>query len=359
MLILKALCKPEHTKIVRFIVYSLLTISIASSIFIIFSADRLISKENGPRESVLLPNKVIENSNQSVANTSQTDQTAIQDQISEAKESKVKTNSNRNSSRFVAVNGSSISDTNVNQPENSDSPTEPNSSPPEAPSATVAFYADNQSDSDIEDENHRKVLQNILATGANPLFHAGDLMEDGTQASLDRFNNIASTMLASRTFYGALGNNDRKVGDSSVPSPLYLGNFTFPGNEQWYSVNVGNLHLVVLDSAFSSGSATQLSWLQSDLQSNASQSRITGVMFHHPAFASSIRQYLVDNGVDFVISGHNHSYTHTIDQGVHYFVTTGQPNLGYLFLQVYSNKANLYAYNSNNSLMESVVLNNR
>lgn len=137
-------------------------------------------------------------------------------------------------------------------------------------SIAVAFYGDSQSDTDEEDLYHLNAVNCILSSGVNSVFHVGDLMEDGTEASLDRFNNVTATLQSSRTFFAALGNNDRVVGDPSTPSPLWFANFSFPNNEQWYSVNYGNLHLVVLDSAFSSGSMSQLSWLTADLQSVAS-----------------------------------------------------------------------------------------
>ncbi len=230
---------------------------------------------------------------------------------------------------------------------------------PESPSAIVAFYGDNQSDTDSEDTNHQRVVTYILNSGANPVFNVGDIMEDGTQDSLNRFNTVTSTLRTTRTFYAALGNNDRKIGDSTIPSQLFLDNFTFPNNERWYSINYGNLHMVVLDSAFASGNQTQLSWLANDLQSANSQNRITGVMFHHPAFASTISSYLVNYGVDFVVAGHLHSYNHSVSNGIHYFVLNGQPNIGYLKVKVYDKKVEIIAYNSGNGVTEKVEFNER
>ena len=231
--------------------------------------------------------------------------------------------------------------------------------PPESPSAVVAFYADTQSDTDAEDANHQRVVNYILNSGANPVFHAGDVMEDGTQASLDRFNSVTTTLRSSRTFYAALGNNDRKVGDSTTPSDLFLSNFSFPNNERWYSVNYGNLHLIVLDSAFAAGSTTQLNWLSADLQSANSQNRITGVMFHHPTFKTTIASQLINYGVDFVISGHTHAYSHTTSSGIHYFVLSGQPSIGYMVAKIYSNQVKITMYSSGNAVVESVTFNER
>lgn len=282
------------------------------------------------------------------------------------------TTENTSSSTPLSV-GKSNSTTGITSSSNTSSTTPPNSSSgssgsnpsspalpvDETPSAVVAFYADNQSDTDAEDENHLRVVDYILATGANPVFHAGDLMEDGTQDSLNRFNAVTGTMRSSRSFYAALGNNDRKYGDSSTPSSLFLNNFVFPNNEQWYSVNVGNLHMVVLDSAFSRSSTTQRNWLIADLQSASSQSKVTGVMYHHPDFSADISQYLTDNGFDFVISGHTHSYTHAISGGVHYFVTSGQPGIGYLLARIYQDNVSISYYNSSNSVVETFNFNER
>jgi predicted phosphodiesterase len=236
---------------------------------------------------------------------------------------------------------------------------DPEPDPDESPSAVVAFYGDSQSDTDAEDANHLATVNHILATGANPVFHAGDLMEDGTQASLDRFNNVTQTLRSSRTFYACLGNNDRKVGDPSTPSQLWFDNFTFPNNEQWYSVNYGNLHVVVLDSAFAAGSGSQLSWLSSDLQSSASQNRITVVMYHHPTFASTISSQLVNYGADFVVAGHYHAYSHSVSNNIHYFVVSGQPSIGYMIARIYENHVEITVYNLGNAVIDTIEFNER
>jgi predicted phosphodiesterase len=255
-------------------------------------------------------------------------------------------------------------DTQKNNEENDDNEQdeeipEPEPEQPETPSAYVAFYADNQSDSDEDDQNHQRVVNYILNSGTNPIFHAGDVMEDGTQDSLDRFNSVTSTLRSTRTFYAALGNNDRKVGDSTTPSQLFLDNFIFPNNERWYSVNYGNLHMIILDSAFASTSTSQINWLVTDLQSSNSQNRITGVMFHHPSFANTIATYLVNNNADFIISGHLHSYNHYTTSGIDQFVLSGQPNIGYMIGRVYSDKIVLTAYNSSNNVIQTVTVNDR
>ena len=280
----------------------------------------------------------------------------------------VKTNGNSNSRRSSGSSGASTPEGNGSSASSTDSAptsnTNSSSEVPESLSATVAFYADSQTDENLagENANHQRVVDYIMATNANTVFHAGDLLEDGTLASWNYFNGVTTNLRATKSFYAAQGNNERNSVD------YYFNKFEFPGNERWYSVNVGNLHMVILDSAYSSGSAEQLSWLQSDLQSAASQSRITGVMFHHPihpndaavpAMRASYAPVFRDNNVDFVVSGHNHSYYHNTVDGIHYFVTTGQQSIGYFLTKVYSSYATLYAYNSNNDLAETINISNR
>ena len=255
----------------------------------------------------------------------------------------------------------STSDTTAeDNPQQNDTPddNQPADNEPDT-SSLVAFYADNQSDSDADDLRHQNVVNRILATSANPVIHAGDIMEDGTLDSWNRFLNIAGPLLSTRTFYAALGNNDRVVGDSATPSPYFLNYFNFPNNERWYSVNSGNLHIVVLDSAFSWGSAEQLSWLASDLQSADSQSRITVVVYHHPTFASVIDSQLINYGVDFVVSGHIHAYSKNYSNGVYFFTLPGGTSIGHALATINENSATITFYNSDGSAIETTTIDER
>lgn len=220
---------------------------------------------------------------------------------------------------------------------------------PESPSAIVVFYADTQSDSDSDDANHQRVVNYILSTSASTVFHAGDLMEDGTQDSLDRFNNVTATLRAAKAFYSAIGNNERN-------SSLYFNNFTYPNNERWFSVNVGNLHMVILDSVYSASDPNQASWLEADLAGAASQSRITGVMYHYPTYSSAISSTLTNNGVEFSVAGHIHSYSRSSSGGVVYFTLSGQTAIGYMVAKIYADSVVFYAYDSNNNLIDSATI---
>ena len=150
------------------------------------------------------------------------------------------------------------------QNNSSNSSSSSNSNPSNCSANSVAFYADSQSDSDEEDALHQSTVDAIISSGANPVFHAGDFLEDGTDDSWNRFNNVTSTLRSIRSFYAALGNNDRVDGDSSTANPHYANDL---GLSDHYAVTAGNLRLIVLDSAFSSAGA-QTGFLTTELQNN-------------------------------------------------------------------------------------------
>jgi len=100
----------------------------------------------------------------------------------------------------------------------------------------------------------------------------------------------------------------------------YFGQFSLPGNEEWYSLNWGpNLHIIVLDDE-TTISGDQTNWLQQDLAAHANYMWKI-VLFHEPVYRDDgIKNYdeanywapLFDQyHVDLVFSGHTHIYERT------------------------------------------------
>jgi hypothetical protein len=97
----------------------------------------------------------------------------------------------------------------------------------------------------------------------------------------------------------------------------YFGSAAGPSNRGYYSYDAGAWHVVALNSeqSITAGSA-QLTWLAQDLK--ASGARCTAAIVHRPRFSSgnhgdqkdtqALWQVLYDNGVDVIISGHDHHY---------------------------------------------------
>jgi tartrate-resistant acid phosphatase type 5 len=98
----------------------------------------------------------------------------------------------------------------------------------------------------------------------------------------------------------------------------YLDYFTLPGNERYYDVARGLVHLYALDSDFSepdgvTENSVQGAWLRDAL--SASTSCFDVVFFHHPPYSSGPHGSTFDMrwsfeawGADVVIAGHDHVY---------------------------------------------------
>jgi hypothetical protein len=138
-------------------------------------------------------------------------------------------------------------------------------------------------------------------------------------------------------FFPALGNHDY----DDVGLAQYLSYFTLPGeglqssntsgNERYYDVVIGNIHLFVLNSEErephgTSPASTQGQWLQQALAGSTTRWQI--VAFHHPPFSSiagksaarmnwPFRQW----GADLVLSGDAHVYERLETGGLTYAIS--------------------------------------
>jgi tartrate-resistant acid phosphatase type 5 len=128
------------------------------------------------------------------------------------------------------------------------------------------------------------------------------------------------------SFFPTLGNHDW---DTASAQP-YLDYFSLPGNERYYDLVWGPLHLYFIDSDSRepdgvSSTSIQANWLQAKLAASTSPWDI--VIFHHAPYSSG-RHGSVDWmqwpfglwGADFVLAGHDHTYERIAWDGIIYFV---------------------------------------
>ncbi|PIV54789.1 hypothetical protein COY52_13015 [Candidatus Desantisbacteria bacterium CG_4_10_14_0_8_um_filter_48_22] len=185
-----------------------------------------------------------------------------------------------------------------------------------------------------------------LGRSKNPMFvtWVGDFVNSGSvQSEWDSWFSSAQDLIANAPLIPVLGNHEEEA-------PQYFDQFDLPSNEKYYSLNYGNVHFIVLNSAFDDsrilpGSA-QYNWLQSDLQQTDADTDITWkiVLFHTPVYSSAsghpsntglrsdIEPLFNQYGVDVVFNGHNHSYERTymirengqiLQTGPTFYVTEG------------------------------------
>jgi tartrate-resistant acid phosphatase type 5 len=128
-------------------------------------------------------------------------------------------------------------------------------------------------------------------------------------------------------FFPALGNHDWY---SSGARP-YLDYFSLPGNERYYDVAWGDVHVFAVDSDPNepdgvTADSTQAAWLRRSLADSRARWKI--VYMHHPPYSSgphgstaSMRWPFKAWGADLVLAGHDHIYEHIVSgDGLHYLV---------------------------------------
>ena len=125
----------------------------------------------------------------------------------------------------------------------------------------------------------------------------------------------------------AIGNHDYQV-DRGAPYYRYFGSRAGPPGKGYYSYDIGDWHVIVLNSeiAVESPSAAerkeQEEWLRKDLSDH--KKLCTLAYFHFPLFSSSFRRgipemlpiwnMLYDANVELVVNGHDHHYERFIPQ---------------------------------------------
>jgi acid phosphatase type 7 len=155
--------------------------------------------------------------------------------------------------------------------------------------------------------------------GYDAIFTAGDnAYFDGTAAQFANCYGPRWGRHKSRT-YPSPGNHEYQI--SSAPYFDYFGDRAGPRGAGFYSYNLGNWHIVSLNSNVGvSPSQEQYLWLKRDLEDNKSSvSKCNLAYWHHPLFTSGpsaggnglmrdIWQLLFEYGIDVVINGHDHLY---------------------------------------------------
>ncbi len=124
----------------------------------------------------------------------------------------------------------------------------------------------------------------------------------------------------------SIGNHDWQA-SRGIPYYRYFGSKAGDPGKGYYSYDIGDWHVVVLNSELAAEGrradiAEQEEWLKQDLRDKSK--RCTLAYFHRPLFSSAYRQgapemrpiweILYANNVDLVLSGHDHHYERFLPQ---------------------------------------------
>jgi hypothetical protein len=194
--------------------------------------------------------------------------------------------------------------------------------PPFRRSATFAVIGDfgmaNSDEARVSNLVHSWDVDFVITTGDND--YTGH--PDGIDGVIGRYyssfigNYWGAYGTGSRTtrFWPSPGNHDW----DSAGLTSYRDYFTLPGNERYYDVDLGVVHLFALDSDWrepdgTTADSVQGRWLQDRLA--RSTSCVNVVYFHHPAYSSGPHGSSVNMqwpfeawGADVVLAGHDHVY---------------------------------------------------
>ncbi|MBP1702827.1 MAG: alkaline phosphatase [Chloroflexi bacterium] len=156
-------------------------------------------------------------------------------------------------------------------------------------------------------------------------------------------------------FFPTLGNHDWNTNQAQP----YLDYFALPGNERYYDILLGPVHIFAVDSDSRepdgvSRISLQAVWLQDALSASTAPWKL--VIMHHPPFSSGyhgpvdwMRWPFAEWGADAVLAGHDHTYERLLIDSIPYFVNGlgGGPIYAFVFID----EASQARYNDDHGAM--------
>jgi acid phosphatase type 7 len=195
---------------------------------------------------------------------------------------------------------------------------------------TIVIYGDSRTN----DEEHQKIVNQIIKFHPAMVFHTGDLVAAGTSDELwKKYLKITEKLRKTAVIYPVIGNHE--LGSSKTFTYLGLKNGT-QNAPTWYSLEYGKFHFTMLNSSadYVPGSA-QYNWLIKDLNKARVNNKSIIVLFHYPVFYLAeptkseldLQKYLVPVFDSFLVkavfNGHKHNYTRSNYHHIYYVVTGG------------------------------------
>jgi hypothetical protein len=203
----------------------------------------------------------------------------------------------------------------------------------------------------LEDSSRvpRLVFQAIAGERPVCVVHAGDLAVVGSRRTFWQGWKVWDrdvSLLADRnvTVFPVVGNHEYR-GWTRSPLALFHSRFEHLGGHTWYTVRIGGVLVVCINSNFSRMKPETLveqdRWLDGVLAAAGADPATWMVlpMVHHPPFTNVSPRYLVFESAEVrkrfvprfldcrkvgaVFSGHVHTYEHILYQGSHFVVTGG------------------------------------
>jgi len=209
----------------------------------------------------------------------------------------------------------------------------------EAPLNMIVFGdtrgGDPAEDSGLQGENsaHEMVIDRMVTYDPAVVIHTGDMVPYGEKLShWANFLSIEEELLSTSFLFPVVGNHDLTAdGDAANFDVLFHTENTYL-SEGSYWADLGLVGLVALDQyTLSDFTPQHQQWVEDALQ-HLSDKKWLIFACHEPLRSAVARDnwadtplvsILEENGVDLVVSGHDHIYEHFYDNGIHYFISGG------------------------------------
>lgn len=234
---------------------------------------------------------------------------------------------------------------------------------------------------DIQDPNEKEatITQNLLKKAVDlhqpqAIIQLGDLIERPMQCAWDRFSVAFDSIDTVIPIISILGNHDYLKG--LIHKPERRPFLVFPYLNQTdiaacshITLCPDTLDIFIVDS--NRGIINlfrQASWLEEELQKSTARFKV--LLSHHPLYTTrfpmnnlfvrwAFSTIAADNGVSLVLTGHEHTYSHT-QHTFHHIVShfssksyDGTDNRYYIILDIEANTLKVRVFNKDNSLVES------
>lgn len=205
--------------------------------------------------------------------------------------------------------------------------------PPSDAIVRLAIYGDVRGGHDV----HRRIVEAMHGEAPDAVLTTGDMVLRGSdEADWQRFFAVIAPLAAQVPYYPSVGNHD--LGRAGESARRALAMFALPPapapEGDWYSYDIGGVHLVFLDSNHYE-QAAQLAWLENDLRAaRAGKARAIIALTHAGPWSRGVHRgsklareryvpLLAQFHVDVLFSGHEHLYQRGEFAGLRYIVSGG------------------------------------
>lgn len=170
------------------------------------------------------------------------------------------------------------------------------------------------------DEKTVAIIESVLREYPHAaVFTAGDnAYGEGTRAQFKNCFGPTWGKFKDR-IHPAIGNHEYLT-DQGAPYFEYFGEAAGAPGEGFYSYDLGDWHILVMNSNCDyiacGPNSRQVAWMTEDLKANPTQCSLA--VWHHPRFSSGLAgdsgiinpfwRTAIDLGVDVIVSGHDHDY---------------------------------------------------